>query len=269
METALSAFLLSTDPQSLSVAKHTFDQYAVRTTTCRTYSEAFETLKHKRFDLFVLDFDLRGIAELLSSQTLNCLSQTSSVIALTAASSSLSDALRKRARYALNKPLTADALAGTLQTMYRLIFMEKRAYFRCAVRVNASAAYQRNFVRQPLENAVLQDLSQNGLCLNTGEVLPQGVKAFVDFQLPGTEDQIHVIGNVVWSERGRTGVQFSSVPSDELDKLRRWLNAQCPWTPELTGKAMASPAGRHDLALPGIPKEQGRTQSLMPSRPVQ
>jgi CheY-like chemotaxis protein len=256
METALSAFLLSTDPQSLSVAKHTFDQYAVRTTTCRTYSEAFETLKHKRFDLFVLDFDLRGVAELLSSQTLNCLSQTSSVIALTAASAPLSDSLRKRARYSLNKPLTAEALAGTLQSMYRLMFMEKRAYFRCAVRIPASAAYQQNFIRQPLENAVLQDLSQNGLCLNTGGVLPQGVKTFVDFELPGTADQIHVIGNVIWSDRGRSGIQFSSVPSNEFDKLRCWLNTRCPWTPELMGKTIPPHAVR---------KEQGRTQNVMPS----
>jgi CheY-like chemotaxis protein len=248
VESVLSAFLLSTDPQSLFVAKYTFDQYAVRTTTCRTYAEAFETLKRKKFDLFVLDFDLRGIAELLSSQALNCLNRTGTLIALTAASSSLSDALRKRARYTLDKPLTVDAMAGTLQSVYRLIFLEKRTYFRCAVRVSASASYQRNFRRQPLESATLQDLSQKGLCLNTGEVLPQGARTFIDFRLPGTEDQIHVIGNVMWSERGRTGVQFSSVPSDELDKLRRWLNTRCPWTPELTSKAIASPARRHDAA---------------------
>jgi CheY-like chemotaxis protein len=236
MESALSAFLLSTDPQSLFVAKHTLDQYSVRTTTCRTGSSALEMLKQKRFDLFVLDFDLRGIGELLSSQTLNCLSQARNVIALTAASASLPDALRRRARYTLDKPLRSGAMADTLQNMYRLIFLEKRTYFRCAVRISVSAAYQRNCVRQPLENAVLLDLSQSGLCLNTDEVLPQGAKAFVDFQLPGTQDQIHVIGNVMWSDRGRTGIQFSSVLADELDKLRRWLNERCPWTPELPVK---------------------------------
>jgi len=238
MEAVLSAFLLSTDPQAVFVVKQTFDQYAVRTTHCRTCESALEPLKQKKFDLFVLDFDLRGMAELLSSQTLNSLSRTSSIIGLTAAASSLSDALCRRARYVLDKPLTVEALAGALQSMYRLIFLEKRAYFRCAVRVTASAAYQRNFIRLPLENAALYDISQNGLCLNTNEVLPQGVKTFVDFQLPGTEDQIHVIGNVVWSDGGRTGIQFSSIPVQELAKLQRWLNARCPWTPELPGKMM-------------------------------
>jgi CheY-like chemotaxis protein len=241
MEAVLSAFLLSTDPQSIFVAKHTFDQYAIRTTHVRTCDSASETLKQKKFDLFVLDFDMRGMAELLSAQTQNSLSRTGSVIGLTAAASSLSDALCRRARYVLDKPLTVEAMAGTLQSMYRLIFLEKRAYFRCAVRVSATAAYQRNFIRRPLENASLHDLSQNGLCLNTSEVLPQGVKAFVDFQLPGTEDQIHVIGSVIWSEPGRAGIQFSSVPVHELAKLQRWLNARCPWTPELPGKIMAVP----------------------------
>ncbi|HMF91484.1 MAG TPA: PilZ domain-containing protein [Candidatus Angelobacter sp.] len=241
MEAVLNAFLLSTDPQSLFVVKHTFDRYAIRTTHCGTCSTASDMLKQKKFDLFVLDLDLRGMEELLSSPALNCLTRTSNIIALAATSSSLSDALCRRARYVLDKPLSVDAMAGTLQNMYRLIFLEKRAYFRCAVRINATASYQLNIIRQPLENAVLLDLSQNGLCLNTREALPQGAKAFVDFELPGTHDQIHVTGTVIWSDRGRTGIQFSSVPANELDKLRRWLNAQCPWTPELAGKTMHAP----------------------------
>lgn len=258
MEAVLSAFLLSTDPQSLFVVKHTFDQYALRITHCGTFPTAFETLKQKKFDLFVLDCDLRGMEELLSSETLNCLGRTSNVIALTGASSSLSDSLCRRARYVLDKPLTVEAMAGTLQRMYRLILLEKRAYFRCAVRISASASYQLNFIRQPLENAVLLDVSQNGLCLNTSKVLPQGVKTFVDFELPGTKDQIHVTGNVMWSERGRTGIQFSSVPAQELDNLRHWLNARCPWAPELPAKVMHLPGA---MAQHGaLAKEQkGRT----------
>jgi CheY-like chemotaxis protein len=246
MEAVLSAFLLSTDPQSLFVVKHTFEQYAIRTTHCGACATAFEMLKQKKFDLFVLDFDLRGMGELLSSQALNCVTRTSNVIALTATSSSLSDALCRRARYVLDKPLTVEAMAGTLQSMYRLIFLEKRAYFRCAVRINASASYQWNFIRRPLEDAVLMDVSQNGLCLHTGEVLPQGAKAFVDFELPGTLDPIHVTGNVIWSDRGRTGIQFSSVPTKELVTLRRWLNARCPWTPELPGNATHAVQGRRE-----------------------
>src|SRR5262249_17110467 len=188
MEAVLNAFLLSTDPQSLFVVKHTFDRYAIRTTHCGTCSTASDMLKQKKFDLFVLDLDLRGMEELLSSPALNCLTRTSNIIALAATSSSLSDALCRRARYVLDKPLSGDAMAGTLQNLYRLIFLEKRAYFRCAVRINATASYQLNIIRQPLENAVLLDLSQNGLCLNTREALPQGAKAFVDFELPGTHD---------------------------------------------------------------------------------
>jgi hypothetical protein len=258
MEAVLSAFLLSTDPQSLFVVKQTFEQHAVRTTHCGTCATALETLKQKKFDLFVLDFDLRGVGEVLSAMTFNRVGRSSNVVALTAASSSLSDELCRRARYVLDKPLTAEAMAGTLQSMYRLIFLEKRAYFRCAVRVTASAAYQRNFIRRPLENVSLYDVSQNGLCLNTNEVLSQGAKIFVDFQLPGTQDEIHVIGNVVWSDRGRTGIQFSSVPVHELAKLQRWLNARCPWAPELPARMMHLPGA---MALPGTfaKEHKGRT----------
>ncbi len=250
MTAVLSAFLLSTDPQSLVVVKHTFDRYAVQTTTCRNHSSAFEALKQKRFDLFVLDFDLRGTMELFSSQTLNCLGRASNVIALTNTSRSIPDTLRQRARYSLQKPVKVESIAGILQSMYRLIFLEKRRYFRCAVRINASAFYQRSFTRHPVENAVLQDVSQTGLCLNTGSALPQGVKTFVDFQLPGTEDRIHVAGNVIWSHRGRTGIQFSSVSADELEKLRHWLNARCPWTPELKSKTLEP--------LPEVPMQHSK-----------
>ena len=263
MEAVLSAFLLSTDPQCLFVAKHTFDQYAIRTTHCGNCSTALETLKQKKFDLFVLDFDLRGVGEVLSSVILNRVGRGSNVIALTAAASALSDELCGRARYTLDKPLTIDAMAGTLQSMYRKIFLEKRAYFRCAVRIHASAAYQQYFTRRPIENAVLQDISQTGLCLNTGEVLPQGVKVFVDFQLPETKDHIHTAGNVIWSERGRTGIQFSSIPADEFDKLRCWLNARCPWTPELPAKMSHLPGitAQHGTLAKEQKDAQGTTRS--------
>jgi DNA-binding response OmpR family regulator len=268
MEAVLSAFLLSTDPQCLFVVKHIFDHYAVRSTHCTTSSAAFETLKQKKFDLFVLDFDLRGVGELLSSETLSSMGRTSSVIALTGASSSLSDSLCRRARHVLDKPLTFDAMAGTLQSAYRRIFLEKRAYFRCAVRINASGSYQRNITRRPLENAVLQDISQTGLCLNTEEALPQGVKVFIDFQLPGTQASIHVTGNVIWSDRGRTGIQFSSIPPDEFDALRHWLNARCPWTPELPAKAINLPRATREHGA--FAREQKEPHSLrLWSRPGQ
>src|SRR5579864_7619173 len=67
MENALSAFVLSSDPQALFATKKMLLTYGIRTTFCRTNADSIAALKQKRFDLFILDYDLRGAADLLQS----------------------------------------------------------------------------------------------------------------------------------------------------------------------------------------------------------
>ena len=238
METNLSAFLLSSDLEALLVLKQTFGQYGIQPITCRTASAAPDVLKHKRFDLFVLDFALPGAGELLGQLHSNGTGHAHTVIALTPRTATVEEALRKQVRHVLPKPFTLETATRTLKASYGLIAMEKRAYFRCAVRIGATAFYEENGVKRPLQNAALRDVSQCGLCLKTDIVLQKDTTVFVDFQLPASGAKIHTIGKVMWSDgHGSSGVLFKTVQPEESGQLRAWLNSQCPWSTELSPKA--------------------------------
>jgi hypothetical protein len=249
MENAISAFVLSGDPQSLSVAKSILHSYPVRPTLCRTSADALTALKQKRFDLFIMDFDLRGATGLLHSALGASYGHARNLIVLAGDPEVLAGALQNKVKYALHKPVAVDMLSRTLQIIYSHIILEKRAYFRCPVRIEATAAYQETWLRRVLTEAVIQDLSQAGLRLKANIGLPKDTTAFIDFQLPGTEDRIHVVGKAVWSDqKGTTGIQFSHISANDLRKLRDWLNARCPWTSKLLPRLQASP----DVRLPWL-----------------
>jgi CheY-like chemotaxis protein len=240
MEAAFSAFLLSRDPQSLSITKQTCQTYGIQTTACSTGLSALEVLKRRTFDLLVLDLDMATSAELLELQASHRCNHARDVIVLTEKSQAMSAPLHQRVRNVLQKPFTSDAMAKALKAAYSLIVLEKRVTFRCAVRIHVSAWYWKDYFKQPLPNAMVLDLSQRGLRLKTEIDIPKDTTVFVDLQLPGTMDQIHVTGKVIWSDpHGRAGVQFGLAPQ-EFAKLRNWLNAHCPWNSELAAPARST-----------------------------
>jgi hypothetical protein len=243
VENALSALALSSDPQALFAAKKILLTYGIKTTFCRTSADTIAALKQKRFDLFVLDFDLRGAGELLQSAFAGGYGHARNVVVFASDSILLANALQRQVKHVLHKPIVEDLFSKTLKTVYSHIILEKRAYFRCPVRIGASAAYQEKWLKQPLaDRAVLQDISQTGLRLRTNVCLPKDATAFVDFQLPGTADRIHVVGKVMWNDRkGTAGIQYRYVRPEDLWKLRDWLNARCPWTSALVPKPLATP----------------------------
>jgi len=241
MENALSAFVLSSDPQALFAAKKMLLTYGIRTAFSRTSAESFAALKQKRFDLFILDYDLRGAADLLQAAFTGGYGHARNVVVFASDSGLLVQALHKQVKYVLHKPIVEGLVSKTLKTVYSHIILEKRAYFRCPVRIDASAAYQEKWLKQPPADAVVEDISQAGLRLRTSICIPKGATAFVDFQLPETADRIHVVGNVMWNDRkGTAGIQYRYVKPDDLWKLRDWLNARCPWTSALVPKPLAT-----------------------------
>lgn len=242
MEIALAALLYSRDPQSVSVAKRAFDLYGIHATICRTAPTALEVLKHKRFDLLALDFDLQGLGSLLDLHRADGVNAHRIILGFCEVTGALSEPLRKRVRHWLQKPFTVDCMARALKATYGLMVTQKRTSFRCAVRIDATASYRESCGKRLLQDARVLDISQTGLCLKAEITVPKGALAFVDLQLPGTTDRLHVEGQVVWSdEKGRAGIEFRSLCPHDLRTLRDWLNARCPWIPELSPRVSVSP----------------------------
>jgi hypothetical protein len=57
-------------------------------------------------------------------------------------------------------------------------------------------------------------------------MLPQHSTLEVEFALPGLTETFHIAGSVMWARDGRTGLQFTDVPSNERKELVAWLDSK-------------------------------------------
>jgi hypothetical protein len=236
MEPFLSAIVLLSDDQLLSSASGPLTFFDIQPTICRTSRTAMDFLSTRKFDLLLADFDIEGVSELVEMNVTNARGYRSTVIALTSNLERVSELLTKRIHFAVLKPFTKDRIVEVLTSACNLMLIEKRTSFRHAVMINAICSVLENGAKTPLASPMLLDISRTGVCLKTKPVLTEGASVLVDFRLPGTQDDIHTIGKVMWSDRhGRAGINFVYVPPQEFRKLRDYLNARCPWS-ELMAK---------------------------------
>lgn len=258
METSISALLVTNDSQSLFLAERTLDAHSIERVTCTTGLAALDALKARSFDLLILDIGMPGSSELLASQFTDQKNCLSTVIGLVRDPTTLSETVRKRVHYVLQQPFTVELITRTLKTAYGLMIMDKRTSFRLPVRITAKAEYQKDYEKYPLKNAVLTDISQTGLCLKTGILIPKDSTVFIDFQIPGIPTVIHATGTVIWHDAfGQAGIQFRFIPPQEFKCLRDWLNAKCPWNSELVSK----PPGYRTVLAPQLDRTELRAKS--------
>jgi len=56
----------------------------------------------------------------------------------------------------------------------------------------------------------------------------------VNFPLPETNENVHVLGTVVWSSpTGKTGIKFNHIPPQQQRLLQDRLRARLPWNTDL------------------------------------
>ncbi|HWF06078.1 MAG TPA: PilZ domain-containing protein [Candidatus Angelobacter sp.] len=234
MQAPLTALLLCNDTQALQVIDRTFEDYSVSTFFCMNGPTAAVSANQRKFDLLMLDFDEPGATDLIDFRATDVWGYPSVVIAMASDPESMKDVLHKRVHFTLQKPFTPALMANTLKAGYSLIVHEKRTSFRHPVRMQATASYLDGSARLPIENAMVQDISQTGLRLQSDSTVPKDAVVFVDFKLPENQTTISLIGKAMWSDtQGRAGIQFRFVTPLELKNLRDWLTGQSPWDAEL------------------------------------
>lgn len=234
MQAPLTALLLCNDAHALRVIDRTFEEYIVSTYFCMNAETATVSANQRKFDMLMLDFDEPGAVELIDFRATDLWGYPSVVIAIASKPETMKHALHKRVHFTLQKPFTPELMTNTLKAGYSLIVQEKRASFRHSVSMKATAGYLEGYTRRPVENAVVQDINQTGLCLQSDSPIPKDAVVFVDFKLPDKQITISLIGKVMWSDaKGRAGIQFRFMTPLELKSLHDWLAERCPWDVEL------------------------------------
>jgi CheY-like chemotaxis protein len=252
MQAPLTALLLCNDDQALDVIDRTFEEYSVSTYICMGGESAQTSASQKKFDLLMLDFDEPEALRLVDFRAVDLWGYPSVVIAITSNPATVKQqALGKRVHFVLQKPFTPELLGRTLKAGYSLIVNEKRSALRHAVSIPAEASFLENNSRNPLENASIQNISLNGICLQTDSIVSRDATVFVDFVLPESQHTTSVIGKVMWCDNtGHVGMQFRFIPPLEQERLRGWLSTRCPWDVELRPKSF----GKNTIKAVAVPR---------------
>jgi hypothetical protein len=225
---AFSALLLSRDPLPLEGIRKTFSEYGIELHAAGTPAEVDLWVRRRPLDLVLCDYDAPGAPELECLQPGTRWKGISMVVLRSAAAR---QARGKRIHVTLGKPLNADVLARGLKAAYTSMARRRIQAFRHMVALRPLAGTVLHHGSQrPLGRTVIANLSQTGLCLAGSEPLPQGGVVSVNFPLPDCDEQLHVVGTVIWSDpSGRSGVEFKGLSPSQVKQLEDRLRKRMPW----------------------------------------
>ncbi|HEX5434843.1 MAG TPA: PilZ domain-containing protein [Candidatus Angelobacter sp.] len=178
--------------------------------------------------MVLCDYDAPGASQLACLQPNTKWRGISMVIVGTQHSRDLHD---RRIHFTLAKPLSLDVVGRSLRASYTTMARRRSAAYRHTLALKPLAGTLEYRGRQrPLPYTSIANLSQTGLCLSGPEPLPQGGTVSVNFSLPDTDEVLHVLGTIIWSDTsGKSGVRFRGISSEQERRLQQSLKARLPW----------------------------------------
>ena len=235
----VSALLLCNDAQVLPVVVRAMEELHVMKSNYVTSASAVKALGQNKFNLVVLDLDLSGASNALDRAS----AEGSSILAIVLSKhvDVLEAAARKHVHFLWKKPVPADLIIRDIKAATGMSKLGRRPAHRLRVDIQCSGSIYVYGTNRALGFVTISNISCDGFCLKTNEVLPQDATVSVIFQLPENKTTIHATGKVIWGDsQAQAGVHFSFVPAPEREKLQHWIAARTPSEGDLLKQMLAS-----------------------------
>ena len=215
----LNALLVCAERHSLNILEAVLNELDIGHETCPSCRDAMERAVRGQYSALMLDFDLENAAQIGKLARVAAPQRRSVLFALVGASSSLSDTSQAGANVVLYKPLDVEQVRCSLRAGRELMRADRRQTSRN--RVETLVYLQLGIAAMP---ALVLDLSEQGLALQTPEPFPPVREVPLRFALPGTTHVIDAVGEVIWSDdSGRAGLFFSQIKPTSRKYLNNWL----------------------------------------------
>lgn len=219
-----TVLVLSEDTLAIGRLAGIMEEFALSVELCGDVSTAADRLKRRKFEAIVVDFSQKhnalAVLEQLRASPSN---RTSVAFALTGGTRETADALRAGASFALEKPLTRDAVSHMLRAAYGLIVRERRRYFRFPIAVPATLRRK----SLPVIHGETVNVSERGIALRASTQLAPGTEGTAEFPLPVPNLRITAESRVCWNDdKGLAGLAFLFLPSAMASELQAWLAAR-------------------------------------------
>lgn len=220
----LSALVLSTDTHASTTSARMLESHGFAVSKTDSAVLARELCRGKRFDLAVYDQDSPHELDGAGGSTLF---GTPHVVLGLVGSNRAGQPLGKRIHFIVQKPFTSDLFRKTLKAAYGAIAASRRLSSRHQVCIESIAACLiSRGERRALQTATVMNISHCGMCVQTGEMLPQEANIRLSFPIPGSGRIVEATGTVVWAHAsGRTGIKFLRLCPEAQPHFGDWINS--------------------------------------------
>jgi CheY-like chemotaxis protein len=226
----LTCLVVCAEAQALQVLDRILRDLGMETEHSADFAEADQRLHANRFDAVILDCaDEQGASGLVASLRKTSANRTALVVAMVDSQNNVREVFAKGANFVLYKPIIPERAATSLRAARGLMRRERRRNQR--IPVSGSAAITYTNVEDA--NAVLTDVSEEGIAIHSERQVPPSCKVYFQFSLPGQVSTIRLSGEVMWQDSvGRVGLRFADVPQTSRRALAEWLRANVSRIPE-------------------------------------
>jgi PilZ domain-containing protein len=214
------ALVVSNDLAMIRQLSDAMHQFAFTVDICSDVTAAAILIYSRKFQAILLDMaseqELSKVLDVIACSPSN---QTSVTVAISELRARLDS--RFRPNFMMQRPLTNLLIENTLKAAMGLVIRDLRRYFRCPI--NGQATIQT--AGEPQINCEMINISEGGMAINTSIPPHSGAAVEARFVLPDTAGEFHVEAEVCWSDnRGRAGLRFRSLSSEQRAKLQGWLS---------------------------------------------
>lgn len=214
----IQCLVASHDDGANAVLSEVFRDLQIEAEVCAVPEQAIELLRHRKFEILIVDADSSGTLQVLQEQIQSPSNATAISYAIFSGVAAKEAAFKQGAKFALYRPLSVEAVKRSLFAGRGSILRERRRYFRHAVEAPVGfRAGERNF------RGKLINISEDGIAVRwLTESTPAG-EINVRFRLP-QGGVVDAIAEVAWSDAtGRAGLRFRNMEGNCRRELQEWL----------------------------------------------
>jgi CheY-like chemotaxis protein len=218
---SLECLLLTQDANLLKTTKATFNELGLELLMRRDVASAGELSARRHLDGFVIDDDVPGGIEILSSIRRKRANRRPVVILVVNGRTSISEAFELGANFVISKPLEDGRLRTLLDLALPKMEREHRRYFRYPVTLSV----QLDLPTGESHPAKMSNISEGGLAIRISVPLPEEA-LYVQFDLPGTRtEKFRARAVVMWISNSVAGLQFVHIESQYRKSFQAWLTS--------------------------------------------
>lgn len=223
----MHTLMLCADLQFLGATRNVLSQLRVTPDIVSSCAAAMGLIESQAFDVVLVDWrEIDNLSEFLGALRRSKLNSDCVVVAIVRDLLDLQQAFASGVHFLIHKPASAMQIERCLRAAYCATVARRRKQHREPVQVVAAVSSR----RQPYAEAMIVNLSEGGAGLQL-DLLPNaeglhpaaGDEVDLRFELPETEENLHLTGTVVWTTSTHSGVRFTYIPQCERSILEHWL----------------------------------------------